>query len=204
MMIKVCGLKEPEDILMCDFLGVDFLGFIFFKKSPRCVDVPVIYDLLPLKAKLVGVFVDMDPDEILRLVKEIGLDFVQLHGDYSPEDCLKLGKDRVIKVFWPKRYSSFEDFQDELFKYREVCSYFLIDSGKSLGGHGEVVKCEWLKRVSFPKNWFLAGGVGVDNVLALVDEYRPHGVDINSSVELWPGKKDISLISEILKLLKRG
>ncbi len=203
MMIKVCGLKNREDILKCDSLGVDFLGFIFFDKSPRCVDPLIFKDLPDLKAKRVGVFVDKRPSEITKFIDLARLDYVQLHGDYSLEDCKFLGKERVIKVLWPERYSDFKKFQEEILMYKDVCSYFLIDSGLSLGGHGRPLVCSWIREIYFPKKWFLAGGIGPHNVLELIFKLNPDGVDINSSVELAPGKKDINAIVDVLNIVSR-
>ena len=202
VMVKVCGLKQKDDVVMCDSLGVNFVGFIFYKKSPRYVDPSILLNLPKLNAKKVGVFVDHSVDEILTITKEVKLDYIQLHGDYGLEECFSLGKDKIIKVIWPERYSSFYEFQMDVLKYKDACSFFLIDSGKTGGGHGREVRCDWLKQIEFPKKWFLAGGVGCENVLSLIKRFSPDGVDINSSVEMSPGKKDIVKIEEILKKLK--
>ncbi len=202
MLVKVCGLKDRKDILKCDSLGVDLLGFIFFDKSPRCIDPLILRELPDLKAKRVGVFVDMEPFEIAKLIDLARLDYVQLHGNYSFEDCKFFGKDKVIKVLWPERHLDFKTFQEEVLIYKDVCSYFLVDSGLSLGGHGRPLTCDWMKKISFPKRWFLAGGIGPHNVLNMTYKLKPDGVDINSLVELCPGKKDINAIIEVLNKVK--
>ncbi|RNC91591.1 MAG: phosphoribosylanthranilate isomerase [Allomuricauda sp.] len=203
MKIKVCGMKyNPEEV---ELLAPDYMGFIFWENSPRNVDgvIPGI----SRKIKKVGVFVNATVEEVLKKVAAYGLQMVQLHGQESPDLCKKL-QDlgvEVIKVF---SVSDSFDFS-VLAPYEDVCDYYLFDTkGKLPGGNGYAFDWELLEDYPSTKPYFLSGGIGLENIDAiLIFLYRPeskfcHAIDLNSKFETEPGRKDIEQLKEFKKRLE--
>lgn len=200
MKIKVCGMKyNPDEV---ELLQPDYMGFIFWEKSPRYVNS--ILPSISLKIKKVGVFVNSPIEEILQKVSKYGLLMVQLHGQESPELCEKLKNVgvAVIKVF-----SVDDSFDFSVLKpYEKVCDYYLFDTkGKLPGGNGYAFDWEVLEEYPSTKPFFLSGGIGMENIDdVLTFLYRPeskycHAIDLNSKFEIKPGKKDIEKLKEFKK-----
>ena len=200
MKLKVCGMKynplEVED------LAPDYMGFIFWEKSPR-----YLHGVLPSisrKIKRVGVFVDATAEEILQKVSTYGLQLVQLHGQESPDLCLHLKNlgIGVIKVFGVDDTFDFSVLEP----YENVCDYYLFDTkGKLPGGNGYVFDWEVLENYPSTKPFFLSGGIGLENIDEILTFlYRPeskycHAIDVNSRFEIKPGQKDIEKLREFKK-----
>ena len=186
-------------------LEPDYMGFIFWEKSPRYLES--VLPSISRKIKKVGVFVDATAEGILQKVTQYGLQMVQLHGKETPELChhLKnLGID-VIKVFSVDETFNFSILEP----YEEVCDYYLFDTkGKLPGGNGYVFDWEVLENYPSTKPFFLSGGIGLENIDdVLTFLYRPeskhcHAIDINSRFEIKPGQKDIEKVKEFKKRLK--
>ena len=202
MRIKVCGLTRQEDVKACRDLGADWVGFIFHPDSPRSIN-PERAAALDTKDLLrVGVFVRQNPEEALRIMRDCRLDLAQLHGDQTPDFCRRLGPERVIRTFWPKRYEGGQDLQLELDRFASCCSWFLLDAGRSGGGHGIRIDASLLEcGLRLERPWILAGGLGPGNIresLALA----PDGVDLNSGVESAPGLKDRQAMRATIKAIQ--
>lgn len=105
LLLKVCGMTLPEQVEAIDKLGVDLLGFIFAKKSPRYVTPEHVEGIERGNAKRVGVFVKQDADEVNRIMETAKLDYAQLHGNQDETFCRAVGPERVIRVFWPQRHA---------------------------------------------------------------------------------------------------
>ena len=196
--IKICGLTNFSDANLCASLGADFLGFIFYEKSPRFIDPqnasPIIKKIKSRypEIKTVGVFVNAD----IRIVKEIrencGLDYLQLHGNESPEYVTQLGGN-IIKAF---QVESKSEIKTKIEKYRS--DFVLLDTfhPDKYGGTGETF--DWNVLQKFPeKKIFLAGGVNPNNISRAIS-FQPYALDINSGVEKEPGTKDKKLLQKIL------
>ncbi|MFW6054777.1 MAG: phosphoribosylanthranilate isomerase, partial [Thermodesulfobacteriota bacterium] len=203
ILIKVCGLTRQEDVLLCQDLEVDLLGFIFHEKSPRFVSPKTVAGFVRGKSLRVGVFVGQSVARILEIKELASLDLIQLHGDYSPAQCRSIGPDRVIKVFWPQRYPGPDDFFRDLRRYAACCRYFLFDAGQAGGGHGQTLQTEWIKKGTSPRPWFLAGGLCSKNVHNFIQQYKPDGLDMNSGVEKRPGIKDRQKLIQSRNVIKR-
>ncbi len=202
MRIKVCGLTRQNDVNVCSELGAHWAGFIFHPDSPRSISPEKAASLETGDLWRVGVLVRQDPEEALSLVRRCRLDLVQLHGDQDPEFCRRMGPERVIRTFWPKRYENEEDLQRELDRYAPCCAWFLLDAGLSGGGHGRRIEAEWLGRgLRFERPWLLAGGLGPEGIRAGLT-LRPDGVDLNSGVETTPGVKDRQAIARTLNTIQ--
>jgi len=200
--IKVCGMRDPENIMQVAALNPDFMGFIFYEQSKRYVGESFkIPDNFPDHIKRVGVFVNEKPDKILKLIDLHQLDFVQLHGDESSFDCelLKI-KAKVIKVFHVDDAFDLKSTK----KFYSCTDFFMFDTkGIGYGGTGRSFDWSLLKKYEQRHLFFLAGGVSIKNITE-VKEYlgtRLFAVDINSGVESEPGMKDINKIISFKKQL---
>lgn len=196
--LKICGMQDPENILQVITYTPDYLGFIFYKPSPRYAGhkIEEISRLdIPASIEKVGVFVDESAEHILHMHTKIYFDLVQLHGDEPVSLCERLTSHgiRVIKVF-----PVGSDLDFELMKpYADVVDFFLFDTlGKYYGGNSLAFNWDLLQDYPFGKPFFLGGGVGPDNIQAVERLRNPcfHAVDANSRLESIPGIKDLDKI----------
>jgi len=187
MKVKVCGITNIEDALMCEASGADALGFIFYANSKRYITPEdaqdIIKSLSPFTMK-VGVFVNDPIDNINRIAAEIKLNAVQLTGEQAPNDLSKIFVP-VIKTF---RINSDFDFSI-IGKYNN--SAYLLDafSSEEFGGTGKNFNWDLIP-VQLKNKIILAGGISVDNIETIYRKIRPAAVDLSSSVEKAPGQKD--------------
>jgi phosphoribosylanthranilate isomerase len=202
--IKICGMRDARNIVEIGSLATDYMGFIFYKDSPRYVGSEFqIPTNLPNSVKKVGVFVNESLESILSLVKNHQLDFVQLHGDESVEVCqeLKLAGISIIKVF---RVDEEFDFS-KTSAYSEVADYFLFDTkGKSYGGNAKKFDWKLLEGYDNKIPFFLSGGIDPENVddILVLKHLNLHAIDVNSGVELSPGLKNVKKVSEAINNLR--
>jgi len=199
--IKICGLKEEEDVKFLNDFPLDYMGFIMYTKSPRYVNNK-LKDLLSLvkKAKKVVVLVNPSYEEVKNTL-DLGADLIQLHGEETPQFGKKIGLKRVIKAF--KIKDNIFDFK-ELFLWKNAYAILLDTYVKGIpGGTGKTFNWEIAKKVvSLGYKVFLAGGINPENVLSAVKEVSPYAIDIASGVELYPGKKDPEKIKRLFNNLK--
>ena len=200
-MIKVCGLTRQEDLFFTTSLESSLAGFIFHPESPRHIDPRHARDLDTGPAMRVGVFVKQSRAEVKEIMEEARLHLAQLHGDQDEAFCAALGKHRVMRVFWPQRYAWRADLEQDLKRFAPHSRFYLLDSGSSGGGHGRSLDFSFLEGLISPKAWFIAGGLGPDNVLEAVQACNPCGVDLNSGVESAPGVKDHDKLKAALRRL---
>ncbi|MDQ0214355.1 phosphoribosylanthranilate isomerase [Oikeobacillus pervagus] len=199
MFVKICGIQDIKTAEFTCSAGADAIGFVF-ATSKRKISVDTarqLSEVIPPQVKKVGVFVNEDKKRVERMVKEIGLDFVQLHGDEPPEYARTLDVP-VIKAFAFDEKVNVED----LLNY--PAEYFLIDSpkGKYRGGNGVTFDWDLLASSQLPcKKIFLAGGLDFQNVQEAISIVHPFAVDISSGVET-DGKKDINKIKQFIQCAK--
>lgn len=219
-LVKICGLTSEQEARACMELGADLLGFIFHASSRRCADPAMVSLVRSGGARKVGVFVKQGVSDVVALTHRCGLDMVQLHGghgrdgNHGVEVCGQLvsalGRERIIKVFWPERYASSRALQDDLERFAPVCGWMLLDAGKGGGGHGRGFDPGLLSGVRSPRPWLLAGGLGpttLPAVLTALEEPglpRPHGVDMSSGVETAPGKKNLEEVKQVMRIIYSG
>lgn len=202
--IKICGLTNLEDARFASGLFVDYLGFIFYDKSPRFIDpakAGAIINWLEGPEK-VGVFVNQSLDEVNRIAKETGLDFVQLHGSETPEYCELIDK-RIIKVIHISEETTSQMLSDEIKKYKSVADYFLFDTkiGDQWGGTGKTFDWNLIEEIT-DKPFFLSGGLNSENVNKAIETIQPYAVDVSSSLEEEPGLKDLEKMVEFVNTVK--
>ena len=188
--VKVCGITSTEDARTATSSGADAIGLVF-AKSPRKLSVEQAREIaatLPGGVLKVGVFVDEEPEEVLRIAAEVGLDYTQLHGDESPESVTVLRGEGVkvikaLRVRGPGSLAALDDYEADL---------FLLDawSEKARGGTGERFDWELAKSYGGRGNIVVSGGLTPDNVREAIRFFEPYGVDASSSLEDAPGKKN--------------
>lgn len=197
MLIKVCGMREKDQVLNVEKMA-DFVGFIFFDKSERFVrETPIIEH-----AKKVGVFVNASLDEITRQIQIHSLDTVQLHGNETPELCAQIDPEiSLIKAFGIEERFNFEDTRS----YEDVVDFFLFDTKTPLhGGSGQQYDWSILSNYTGSVPFFLSGGIGPNSLAALQQFRHPQfaGIDLNSGFESSAANKDISLLQQFIEQLK--
>ena len=198
--VKICGMTSLNDVKVAVDGGVDAVGFIFYKKSPRSVTMQAVREIvleLPPFVDSVGVFVNETAEQINKIADHCKLDRVQLHGDESPAFCKKIRR-RVIKAIRVKDIQSLKKLSDY------PVSSFLLDtfSEDQYGGTGKVL--DW--NLAFPAKKYgpiiLAGGLTPNNVRQAIQRIQPYGVDVCSGVESQPGIKDHKKMKAFLKNVK--
>ncbi len=204
VLIKVCGMREPDNIREILTLDPDFLGLIFYPKSSRYVTSPTIINNIRFgqNTKKTGVFVNATEDEIMQKVKLYELQAVQLHGEESVVLCRSLRNKGVLVLKAFQIYAA-EDFEDTLL-YNDQVDYFLFDTKTaSYGGSGS--KFDWSLLDAYHGNtpFFLSGGIGPDDVQAIQKINHPlfRGVDLNSRFEIAPAIKSYKLLQQFIKQL---
>ena len=189
-------------------LKPDYLGFIFYEKSPRLIsDVSAeLIKYIPAEIKTVGVFVNEELEKVNDKVNTLKLKAVQLHGSESPEYCAALKSSfpalEVIKAFGIDEDFDFSDLEP----YLAVVDYFLFDTKtKTHGGSGETFNWSVLERYTYSKAYFLSGGIDLEHGPAIkkINDERLYALDINSRFEIKPGLKDAEKIKEFIKEMNK-
>jgi len=192
--IKVCGLRRAEDVECAVTHGATAVGFIFWPRSPRYVDLDhaaALVRLVPPGVETVGVFVNEDPGAVQEIAARTGVSIVQLHGDEAPEVAVQLdrpvmkalGVDAVRVTAWPLETTVLLDVTDR----------------ERRGGTGQRIDWTRAAEVARERRVVLAGGLMPDNVDAAIAAVHPYGVDVSSGVEDEPGVKNAGLVRLFLE-----
>ena len=207
--VKVCGLTKLNQIKELIDLKVDFLGFIFYEKSPRYVLNHLSLEQISEinhQAK-VGVFVNEDLEKIIEISGQADLNFIQLHGDETEEFISELrqklnSKIAVIKVIRIGNLT--ENLESKILNLKSKIDYLLFDTdSKAFGGTGKTFDWNILNDIEIPIPYFLSGGISLENIHQLSTiNLQPIALDINSKFEIEAGNKDLEKIKEFIKLLK--
>jgi phosphoribosylanthranilate isomerase len=201
--LKICGLRSGENIRDILPFNPDYIGFIFYDRSPRYVGENYSWigdlDTGPAVRK-VGVFVNETVEKMLKIAGASGIEYFQLHGEERPDTCVTLKENglRIIKVFSAGKDFSFKDME----AYSGVVDYFLFDTrGKYLGGNGIPFDWSLLEKYPYQVPFFLSGGIGIDNISHVKFLSHPmlYAVDVNSRLESEPGIKDPDLLKRFME-----
>lgn len=200
--VKICGITRAEDLHAACDAGADALGFVFYARSPRHLEIPQAAALvreLPPFVQSVGLFVDAEPAFIEAVLKSVPLDLLQFHGNEAPEQCRRYGRPYLKAVRMKAdidlvKYCA--DFQD--------ARALLLDAYVAgvPGGTGE--RFDWgLIPAGLPKPIVLSGGLNPDNVGLAVETVQPWAVDVSSGVEIAPGIKDAARVAAFIARAKK-
>ncbi len=204
--VKVCGMRDPQNIDEVCKANPDFLGYIFHPKSSRYVgDSPdlSIFTRVPSSTKKVGVFVNEEAEKVIEICKEYKLKVAQLHGKESPDYCRQIRENGFL-VF--KAFSLDESFDFNILKdYISVVDYFLFDTkGKLPGGTGVKFNWELLNKYKLENPFFLSGGIGPDDYdgITTLNNKQLYALDINSGFEIEPALKDAEKVKAFIEKVR--
>ena len=202
MIIKVCGMREPENIRAIEQAGADWMGFIFFPHSARYVTHCPEY--LPEQCRRIGVFVNESSEIILQKAQEFGLHHIQLHGRETPEQCRKLKAAGlgIVKVFSIAREIDLRPVGC----YEGICDYFLFDTACSgYGGSGKTFNWNILQAYRGKTPFLLSGGLRPGSLSSLLQFKHEQwaGIDLNSGFETAPALKDAAAVHTFINQLKQ-
>ena len=206
--IKMCGTTRREDAACAVKLGVDALGFIFVKKSPRYIEPELagrmISELPPFVSR-VGVFVNQSFEAIRTITEIAGLTQLQLHGDESPEFCRELkGWNACLSIC--KAFPIGKDRPNPVISdYNDSIDSVLLDThvkGQD-GGTGKTFDWDGVDQLNITRPLILAGGLNPGNIEVAIQTVKPYAVDINSGVEDKPGIKNHRLLHDLVSIVRR-
>ena len=223
MKLKVCGLTKMDQIQELISLNTDFLGFIFYEKSPRfLLNHLSLEEILEINHQgKVGVFVNETVERIAEISEKAKLNFIQLHGDEDEEFVkkLRLSLSKNIKIIKVIRIGnqSFDELQKTINQQPSTVNYLLFDTdSKAFGGTGKTFDWQILNEIEIPIPYFLSGGISLENIKNLQNFVKvnmrenktltklntPFALDINSKFETEPGIKNLEKIKTFKSLLK--
>jgi phosphoribosylanthranilate isomerase len=186
--VKICGITNYEDAVAAVDMGADLLGFNFYLQSPRYIEPAVaekIIGRLPAFVDVVGVFVNSPFDEIRDIVDQCQLNWIQLHGDETPEFCQQF-RDINVKIIKAIRVKGAGDIRSAEDFYVDAMLFDAF-SPERYGGTGITFDWDLVRRLD--ERAFLAGGITPDNAEAAI-RLGVYGIDVCSGIESSPGKKD--------------
>lgn len=203
--VKICGLKDPENLQVAVEAGARFVGFVFYPPSPRHVPLDVAKELsmqVPTGVRCVGLFVDPTDEELERVLGHVQLDMIQLHGGESAERVAEVRARFGVEVMKAIAISGQEDLE-RIKAYEDAADWILCDTPSvGHGGSGESFDWEILKAYAFSKPWMLAGGLTVENVGDAIEALKPDAVDVSSGVEKSRGVKDAEKIRSFISAVR--
>lgn len=207
--VKICGLSDAESVDAAIDGGADYLGFVFFEKSPRYVAPTLVAELVedvPEEVRKVGLFVDPDDAFLDQVLTHVRLDYLQLHGNETPEriDAIRLSCGlpviKAVGVSGPEDVTAASRFTD----HADVVLFDAKPPPDADRPGGNAIAFNWSLMTAYngALPWLLAGGLTPENVAQAVREANAPGVDVSSGVESVPGRKDPALIAAFLKAAK--
>ena len=211
MKLKVCGLTKINQIQELISLNTNFLGFIFYEKSPRFVLNHLSLDEISEinHQGKVGVFVNETVEKISEISEKAKLSFIQLHGDEDEKFILQLrqilgNNIKIIKVIRIGN-QSFDELQKTINQQPSTVNYLLFDTdSKAFGGTGKTFDWQILNEIEIPIPYFLSGGISLENIHQLSTiNHQPLALDINSKFETEPGSKDLEKIKNFTQIVKK-
>lgn len=196
--VKICGITRPVDARTAVWAGADAIGLVFYRPSPRAVDIAQAREItagLPPFVSVVGLFVNARPEEVLRVLDGVALDLLQFHGEELPEYCQSFGRPYLKAL----RVAGDEDLAHACERFGQA-SALLLDTYVAgvPGGTGRTF--DWtLIPGDLPLPVVLAGGLHPGNVAEAIRRVRPYAVDVSGGVEAAKGVKDPSRIYEFMR-----
>ena len=209
-LVKICGLTSEEQALQIAKLGAHAIGIISVEESPRYVSAEIkkkIFNTLESfhpKIDRVSVVKNCPIDLIIKnFLGKPSETIIQLHGDEDIDYCKKIRKEIPNIGLWKAFRIKTEKDLDKIRPFEDFVDAILLDSWneKTYGGSGERIKSTYLKNLQFRKPWWLAGGISIKWIDEILNEIKPDGLDISSSIEISPGLKDLKKTKEIIEFL---
>ena len=212
-LVKICGLTSEEQALRVAKLGANAIGIISVAGSPRYISAQIkkkIFKSLEScypKIERVSVVQNCPIDLIIKnFLGNPSETIIQLHGDEDIDYCKKI-RERIPNIgLWKAFRIKSEQDLDDIKPFEDFVDAILLDSWnkETYGGSGKRIDSIFLKNLKFSKPWWLAGGISIEWIDEILTEIKPDGIDISSSIEIYPGLKDIKKTEDIFKFLKRN
>ena len=205
--IKVCGIKEEDDLLRLIDLNVTWAGFVFYKDSIRNVNFnnESLFKIARNKIGIVCLFVNPTNEFISKIVKTVKPDLIQLHGSETPGRCHEIKKMFGIPIMKAIEVKNFKSFKN-VYKYEEIVDRFLFDSKltkqKLQGNKTDTLNWDILKKYNGNRKWMLAGGLNHRNILEAIKKSNSKNIDVSSGVESSPGVKSKELINKFIHKIR--
>ena len=212
-LVKICGLTSEEQVLQVAKLGAHAIGIISVEESPRYISAEI-------KKKIFTSLESFYPTiERVSVVKNCPIDFIiknslgkpsetiiQLHGDEDIDYCKKI-REKIPNIgLWKAFRIKTKKDLDNIKPFEDFVDAILLDSWnkETYGGSGEKIKSNYLKNLKFSKPWWLAGGISMEWIDEILNEIKPNGIDISSSIEISPGLKDLKKTEVLINHLKNN
>jgi phosphoribosylanthranilate isomerase len=212
-LVKICGLTSEEQALQIAKIGAHAIGIISVKESPRYISAEKkkkIFKTLEIfypKIERVSVVQNCSINLIIQnFLGSPSETIIQLHGDEDIDYCKRLREEIPnIGVWKAFRIKTKKDL-DQIKPFEDYVDAILLDSWneETYGGSGKKIKSFYLKNLQFSKPWWLAGGISIEWIDEIVNNIKPDGIDISSSIEVSPGLKDLKKTEEIINFLKNN
>ncbi|MCB1720973.1 MAG: phosphoribosylanthranilate isomerase [Alphaproteobacteria bacterium] len=206
--VKICGLKDAENLKTAIKSGARYIGFVFYPPSPRNIAPDSAKELslsLPTGVKAVGLFVDPTNEQLEHILGIVPLDMLQLHGSESPQRVQQINNKFAMPIMKAIKIREPADL-DQISAYEPVVDWLLFDSGPENatlpGGTGQRFDWSLLAGKTFSKPWMLSGGLTPENVAKALSQLSPTAVDVSSGVESAPGIKDAEKIKAFIAAVK--
>ena len=212
-LVKICGLRSEEQALQVAKLGANAIGVISVEESPRYVSAEI-------KKKIFNTLESVYPEiDRVSVVQNCPIDLIiknflgkpsetiiQLHGDEDINYCKKI-REKIpnIGIWKAFRIKTAKDL-DKIKPFEDFVDALLLDSwnNETYGGSGKKIKSMYLKNLKFSKPWWLAGGISIEWIDEILRDIKPNGLDISSSIETFPGLKDIKKTEALFQFLKNN
>mgnify|MGYP001163708928 FL=1 len=212
-LVKICGLTSEEQALQIAKLGVNAIGIISVEESPRYISADIkkkIFQTLERvypKIERISVVQNCPIDLIIKnFLGSPSETIIQLHGDEDIDYCKKIRKKIPNIGLWKAFRIRTEKDLDKIKPFEDFVDAILLDSWnkETYGGSGEKIKSIYLKNLKFSKPWWLAGGISMEWIDEILNEIKPNGIDISSSIEISPGLKDLKKTEVLINHLKNN
>ena len=210
-LVKICGLTSEEQALQVAKLGANAIGIISVEESPRYVSAEIkkkifktLENFYP-KIDRVTVVQNCPIDLIIKnFLGKPSETIIQLHGDEDIDYCKKI-REKIPNIgLWKAFRIKTEKDIDKIKPFEDLVDAILLDSWneKTYGGSGKKIKSDYLKNLQFSKPWWLAGGISIKWIDEILSDIRPDGLDISSSIEIYPGIKNLDATKNLIYKIK--
>ena len=202
--IKICGINDKNSMLAAIDAEADYIGFVFYKNSPRNIDLPIAESLIPFrnkKSKIVALTVDANDEYIYEIKDRILPDYFQLHGNETPERCREIKSKFNTPIIKGLGIRDKIHLEENTKSFENISDMMILDapSSKLPGGNGKQFDWNILKGYNSKSKWMLAGGLNVNNVEDAIKSTNAPGIDVSSGVEISKGIKDPVLIRNFIR-----
>ena len=201
--IKICGINDKNSMLAAIDAEADYIGLVFYKKSPRNIELVMAESLITFrnkKSKIVALTVDAKDEYITEIKQKIAPDYFQLHGNETPARCMEIRSKFNTPIIKGLGIRDKTNLEENTKSFENFCDMMILDAPSSNlpGGNGKQFDWNILKGYNTKTKWLLAGGLNLNNVEDAVKSTNAPGIDVSSGVEISKGIKDPVLIRNFI------